>query len=599
MSGSPPSFRPAARWLPPPSPPAGVAESLEEALRPDGSRAGQVAVPAAVCRLLAARGVHTAEAAKRFLRPLIDHVESPECLADLPRAAERLAAAIGARETILVHGDYDVDGICSTSLMTIALRALGGVVVPFIPDRMTDGYDLGPAGVAAAIAEKAKVVLTCDCGTTAHAPAESLAAAGIDLIISDHHLPGGPLPKAYAVINPRRADCPSRDKDLAAVGVAYKLALAVTRLRGGDEALVHRQLDLVALATIADVAPLRGENRVFARLGLRQLALGTNIGLAALVRAARLDEKGLTAGRVGFTLAPRLNALGRLRQALRGVELLLATDTATANAIARECEELNEQRQAMDRRILAEAMARVAKMDLADTWGIVLDSRDWHAGVIGIVASRVVEQTGRPAFMIAVDGSGEPGAVRLGKGSGRSVGAFDLHAALQECTDLLLKHGGHRAAAGLTIAEERIPEFAARFNEIARSKLTHDDLAPQLRTDLELPLHEADELFERAQRHLEPFGVGNPGPVLVSHGVRLKAGARKIGTDGVKVAFAKGEGMIEAVGWGMASRAATLVAGAVVDIAYRLDVNEYNGRRTLQLVLQDFRPAKDVAGPVG
>ncbi|MHB1298905.1 MAG: DHHA1 domain-containing protein, partial [Gemmatimonadaceae bacterium] len=219
--------------------------------------------------------------------------------------------------------------------------------------------------------------------------------------------------------------------------------------------------------------------------------------------------------------------------------------------------------------------------------------------VIGIVASRVVEQTGRPAFMIAVDGTGEPGGVRLGKGSGRSVGAFDLHAALQACTDLLLKHGGHRAAAGLTIAEERIPEFAARFNEIARSQLTTDDLAPQLRTDLELPLHEADELFERSQRHLEPFGVGNPGPVLVSRGVRLKAGARKIGTDGVKVAFAKGEGMIEAVGWGMASRAATLVAGAVVDIAYRLDVNEYNGRRTLQLVLQDFRPATDGAGTLG
>ncbi|MHB1299011.1 MAG: single-stranded-DNA-specific exonuclease RecJ, partial [Gemmatimonadaceae bacterium] len=428
MSGSPLSFRPAARWLPPPSPPPGVAESLEEALRPDGSRAGQVAVPAAVCRLLAARGVHTAEAAKRFLRPVIDHVEAPDCLVDLPRAAARLAAAIAARETILVHGDYDVDGICSTSLMTITLRALGGVVVPFIPDRMTDGYDLGPAGVAAAIAAGAKVALTCDCGTTAHGPAESLAAAGIDLIISDHHLPGGPLPKAYAVINPRREDCTSRDKDLAAVGVAYKLALAVTRLMGGDESLVHRQLDLVALATIADVAPLRGENRVFARLGLRQLALGTNIGLAALVRAARLDEKALTAGRVGFTLAPRLNALGRLRQALRGVDLLLATDAATANTIARECEELNEQRQAMDRRILAEAMARVAKMDLADTWGIVLDSHDWHPGVIGIVASRVVEQTGRPAFMIAVDGTGEPGGVRLGKGSGRSVGAFDLHA---------------------------------------------------------------------------------------------------------------------------------------------------------------------------
>ncbi len=582
------SFRPTARWLEPPEAPAGVAEMLEAALTPSGERAGKVAVPAAVCRLLAARGMHTLDEVKRFLRPAIEQVEVPEALADLGRAAERLLKAMRAGETILVHGDYDVDGICSTALMTQSLRALGGKVVPFIPDRLRDGYDLGPAGVAAAIANHATVVLTCDCGTTAHAAADALRAAGVDLIISDHHLPSGPLPTAYAVINPRRVDCTSRDKDLAAVGVAYKLALAVTRLAGGDEQAVHRQLDLVALATIADVAPLRGENRVFARLGLQQIQAGTNIGLKALVRASRLDGKAMSAGRVGFTLAPRLNALGRLRHALRGVELLLATDEATANGIARECEELNVARQEMDRRILAEALQRIGNLDLEQTWGIVLDSREWHAGVIGIVASRVVEQTGRPAFMIAID---ETTGRAVGKGSGRSIGAFDLHAALQACTDLLVKHGGHRAAAGLTIDAARIPEFAARFNEIAKAQLTADDLVPQLRTDIELPFDEANAVFEQSLRHLEPFGVGNPGPVLISRGVRVARAARKLGTDHLKVLLETSTGSMDAVGWGMGARADRLTVGARIDIAYKLDLNEYQGTNTLQVVLQDFRPS--------
>ena len=575
-------LRPPARWLPPTPVPAGVAESLAEALRPNGDRAGQQPVPLAICRLLAARGITSVSEAKRFLRPDLEQIESPEALTDLPRAADRLAAAVRAGETILVHGDYDVDGICSTTLLTRALRLLGGQVVPFIPDRLKDGYDLGPAGVEAAQACGARIVLTCDCGTTAHPAADELKALGVDLIISDHHLPGGPLPVAFAVINPRRVDCSSADKDLAAVGVAYKLALAVTRRMGGDEQSVHEMLDLVALATIADVAPLRGENRVFARLGLRQLTETKNLGLRALVRAARLDGKALTAGRVGFTLAPRLNALGRLRQALRGVELLLADSESVANSIARECEELNEERQALDRRILDEADVRIAAMDLDATWGIVLDSAEWHAGVIGIVASRIVERTGRPAFMIAVQDG-------VGKGSGRSIGAFDLHAALHHCGDLLVKYGGHRAAAGLTIAAERIPEFAAMFNAHARAMLTADDLVPCLRTDLELSLDEADEAFEMALRHLEPFGVGNPGPVLVARNVVVATSPRRIGTDGIKVALETARGPLDGVGWGMAPRAAELRAGTPVDIAYKLDVNEYRGTTTLQAVLQDFR----------
>ena len=577
-------LRPAARWLAPPPVPEEIAAELALALAPRGDRAARDPLPMAVFRLLAARGVSDPAAARDFLRPALADLEPPEAIADLARAAQRLAAAVRGGETILVHGDYDVDGICSTTLMTRTLRTLGGTVVPFIPDRLRDGYDLSAAGVEAARKAGATVVLTCDCGTTAVEPAAALAAAGVDLIISDHHRPGPTLPQAFAIVNPMRDERAGRDKYLAAVGVAYKLALAVTRALGGDDAIVEDQLDLVALATVADVAPLVGDNRILVREGLKRMAESKNLGLRALIRAARLDEKRITAGRLGFTLAPRLNALGRLKSALRGVELLLATSEAEANMIARECEELNQERQGMDRRILAEAQQAVGALDLDTTYGLVLASDDWHAGVIGIVASRVVEMTGRPTMMIAVtDG--------IGKGSGRATSKFDLHAALEECSDLLLKHGGHRAAAGLTIDEKRIPDFAARFNRIARERLTADDLVPELRTDLELPLEEADAAFESALRHLEPFGVGNPGPVLVSRNVRVASAPRAVGTDGLKFSLVTAGGSIDALGWGLVGRKAEFARGAQVDIAYRLEMNEFRGARTLQANLLDVRPA--------
>ena len=573
--------RPASRWLPPAAAPATVAETLARALTPSPEQAGKQAVPVVVCQLLAARGVHSVDGAKRFLRPTLDQVESPERMIDLPRAADRLAQAVVRGEPILVHGDYDVDGICSTTLMTKVLRGLGGVVTPFIPDRIADGYDLGPAGVAAAQRVGATVVLTCDCGTSAHAAATALRALGIDLIITDHHLPSGALPEAFAVVNPKRVDCPSADKDLAAVGVAYKLARAVVARCGGDPAAVEGLLDLVALATIADVAPLRGENRVFARLGLAQLAASAHPGIRSLLRAARLDGKPLTAGRVGFTLAPRLNALGRLGQAIRGVELLLAEDEATANVIARECEELNAERQELNRRMLEEALREVETLDLDATWGIVLAREGWHPGVIGIVASRLVEATARPVMMVAVQDG-------VGKGSGRSIPALDLHGVLADCRDLVVRFGGHRAAAGLTIEAARLPAFAERFDAQVRSRLTTDDLVPTLRTDLELPIDAVDETLERGLRHLEPFGVGNPGPIFVSRGVRIARGPRRIGTDGVKLALETLNGPLEGICW-EGARAEGIAVGATVDIAYKLEANEYQGRRTLQAVIQDLR----------
>jgi single-stranded-DNA-specific exonuclease len=341
-------------------------------------------------------------------------------------------------------------------------------------------------------------------------------------------------------------------------------------------------LDLVALATVADVAPLRGENRVFVRYGLRMLAETRNVGLRALIRAAGLDGKALTAGRLGFILAPRLNAAGRLGHAIRGVELLLTEDEHTANAIARELEELNYKRQEIDRWTLDQARERVLQMDLDDTFGIVLADEAWHPGVIGIVASRLVEEFGRPTVLVALAGD-------HGKGSGRSISKFDLHGALARSSDLLLRFGGHRAAAGVTVARENVDAFAARFNEVARSLLTPEDLIPEVRVDLEVSMDGMDEKLESLFRHFEPFGIGNPTPVLLARKVVISKPPRTIGRDGLKLVLDTGTGSIEAIGWGLAHRAAEFQPGGCVDIAFRLEKDEYRGESRLQARIADVR----------
>jgi single-stranded-DNA-specific exonuclease len=564
--------RPKARWLLPTEPDPAVVAQLQEDLH----------LPHALCRLLAVRGFGVTDDAKTYLRPRLDQLHDPNCLMDLDRAVERLVRALRENETILVHGDYDVDGISSTTIMVRTLTTLGGNAIPFIPQRLRDGYDLTSAGVQAAKDAGAKLVVTCDCGTSAVGPITELQASGIDVIVTDHHLPGGPLPPAFAVLNPKRPGCPSPDKDLAAVGVAFKLALALTRAVGGNENQVYNLLDLVALATIADVAPLRGENRIFVRYGLKLLNDPARPGIRAMIRAAGLDGKALTSGRVGFVLAPRLNAAGRLGSALRGVELLMSASEQEANPIARELEELNARRQEIDRATLERAREMVLQMDLGSTYGIVLAEQGWHPGVIGIVASRIVEEFGRPTVLVALDGD-------EGKGSGRSISAFDLHGGLAECRDLLKRFGGHRSAAGVTISSDRVAEFAARFNDVAASKLTEDDLVPELRVDLELPIDEANSELENLLRHMEPCGIGNPSPLLVSRDVVVAAPPRTIGKDGLKVLLHGNGKELTAIGWGMAPRAKELDVGMSIDVAYRLETDEFRGEKRLQARLSDFR----------
>ena len=561
-----------AHWILPKAPDEEAVRELAEAL----------SLPEVVCRLLLIRGYASAEDAKLFLRPRLDMLHDPLKFLSMDKAVDRLARAVRDQELVFIHGDYDVDGISSTTLLTRAIRVLGGKALPFIPRRIEDGYDLSDAGVDAAIAAGAKVVVTCDCGTSAVSPVARLCKAGIDVIVTDHHLPGGELPDCLAILNPKRTGCGYPDKDLAAVGVAFKLALALARALGRNENFIWGMLDLVALATVADVAPLRGENRVFVRYGLKVLADTQNVGLRALIRAAGLSGKPLTAGRIGFILAPRLNAAGRLGHAIRGVELLLSENEHEANTIARELEELNNKRQELDHATLEQARERVLQLDLDDTFGIVLADESWHPGVIGIVASRLVEEFGRPTVLIALSGD-------EGKGSGRSISKFDLHGALGQSREFLLRFGGHRAAAGVTIARDKVNDFAARFNDVAKSLLTPEDLVPEIRVDLEVNIDGMDERLESLFRHFEPFGIGNPSPVLLARNVTLAAPPRLVGKDGLKVVLDTGTGSLDALGWGFAHRAAEFQAGSKVDIAFRLERDEYRGQSYLQARIADIR----------
>jgi single-stranded-DNA-specific exonuclease len=544
-----------------------------------------LSLPEIVCRLLLIRGYVTAEEAKLFLRPKLDRLHDPLLFLSMDKAVERLARAVRQEETVFIHGDYDVDGICSTTILTRVIRGLGGKAIPFIPRRIEDGYDLTDAGVDAAIAAEAKVVVTCDCGTGAVKPIARLCQSGIDVIVTDHHLPSGDLPDCLAVLNPKRPGCGYPDKDLAAVGVAFKLALALSRELGISDNFVWAMLDLVALATVADVAPLRGENRVFVRYGLKMLADTRNIGMRALLRAAGLDGKQLTAGRIGFILAPRLNAAGRLGHAIRGVELLLTENEHEANTIARELEELNQRRQDIDRATLEQARERVLAMDLDEMFSIVLADDNWHPGVIGIVASRLVEEFGRPTLLIALSGD-------QGKGSGRSIPKFDLHSALGQAKEHLLRYGGHKAAAGVTIARDKVPEFAARFDEIAHSLLTPADLIPEIRVDLEVSIDGMDGRLESLFRHFEPFGIGNPTPVLLARNVVIARPPRAVGKDGLKLVLDTGTGSLDAIAWGLAGRAAEFQPGTKVDVAFRLERDEYRGESYLQARIADIRASE-------
>ena len=565
------SQAPIFRWVVSPRPDPAAVVSLSERLH----------LPGPLAALLVQRGQSSAEIARKYLRPSLDDLSEPHTLAGMAGAVDAIASTVRAGGTIMVHGDYDVDGQCATTVLTRALRAAHARVVPFVPHRLRDGYDFGPAGLAAARAAGASLVVTCDCGITAVDTVRAARAAGIGVVVTDHHLPGDELPPAVAIVDPQLPDDTSGLNHLCGTGIAFKLVQALVPALGLPANLPYYLLDLVALATVADVVPLLGENRIMVKHGLRLLAESNWPGVRALVEASGLAGKEVRAGHLGFILGPRLNAAGRIADAADGLRLLLSDDMEEAKAIARRLEGLNVERQAMDQRMLDEALGQVEVADLERESGFVLAAEGWHPGVVGIVASRVVERYGRPTFLIAFDGD-------IGKGSGRSISRFDLHSALIDCGDLLERYGGHQMAAGLTIRRENLDAFRERFGGLARASLAPEDLGPEQRVDLEIGLHEATYELERLCRYLEPCGTGNSSPVFGVRGVRL-AGRCRVGQGHLKGTLDDGRYRLPVIGFQWADRVPWLGDGPV-DAAFRLEVNEWNGQTSLQARLCALGP---------
>ena len=541
-------------------------------------------IPEPLAAILVQRGLAAPDLAKAFLRPDLERLSDPFAWADMARAVELIVAAVRAGTPMLVHGDYDVDGQCAAALLTRVLSSVGASAHAFVPHRLRDGYDFGPAGIAEARRLGARLVITCDCGITAVEAVREARAAGIDVIITDHHLPGDELPPASAVLDPRRADCASADKDLCGTGVAFKLAQALVPALGVSPHLPLHFLDFVALATVADVVPLTGENRILVRHGLKMLAGSRWTGLRALVEAAGLTGRPLKAGHVGFILAPRLNAAGRIGDARDGLRLLLSDNPDEAATLARELETLNARRQELDQRILDEAVELAERVLQPDDRALVLAADAWHPGVIGIVASRLVERYGRPTFLIGWDGD-------AGRGSGRSIVGFDLHAALHRVGHHLEKYGGHTMAACLTIRRERYEPFRVAFLETAAQLLGPDDLVPAQRVDLELPLGLVSDELEKLIRHLEPCGPGNPAPVFGVRHARA-VGARRVGTNHLRFTLDDESGALPAIAFQWADVIPDHWLADRLDVAFRLERDEWQGRVTLQARVASMAPSE-------
>jgi single-stranded-DNA-specific exonuclease len=559
---------------------------VTETADPDATRAlaAQLGIPEALAAILVQRGLVSPESAKAFLRPDLERLSDPHDWADMDVAVELLARAVRDKQPILVHGDYDVDGQCAAAMLTRILRSAGGVVFPFVPHRIRDGYDFGPAGLVEAQRVGAKLIVTCDCGITANGAVAAARAAGIDVIVTDHHLPGDELPPANAVLDPRRPDCKSTDKNLCGTGVAFKLAQALVQVLGLSKNLPLHFLDYVAVATIADVVPLVGENRILVRYGLKKLADSRWVGLRALIETAGLAGRPLRGAHVGFILAPRLNAAGRIGDANDGLRLLLTENPQEARALARELETINARRQAMDQLILDEAIETVEKTLQESDAAIVLAADTWHPGVIGIVASRLVERYGRPTFLVGWDEAGE-----FGRGSGRSISGFDLHGALHQCGAHLEKYGGHTMAAGFTIRRDKFDGFRSAFLAVAAARLTPDDLAPRQRVDLEVPLASVSEELERLIRHLEPCGAGNPAPVFGVRNARA-VGARRVGSNHLRFTLDDGSALLPAIGFQWADAVPEDWLTNPLDVAFRLERDDWQGRVTIQARVASLAP---------
>ncbi len=539
-----------------------------------------------VARLLVNRGVEQPAAAAAFLGArLSEHLRSPMLFRDMGRAADRLVAALGANQRIGIYGDYDVDGISGSAILIRFLRALGADPLLHIPHRVRDGYGLNEAGVRRLADAGARVMITVDCGGVSHREITLAQALGMDVIVCDHHqVADTPLP-AYAVLNPIAPDAGFPFSGLCGAGVAFYLALG-TRMRLRENGLqavpdLRRSLDLVALGTIADLVPISEENRVLVKYGLRELATSTRPGVIALKAVSGVV--GVSTGVVGFRLAPRLNAGGRLADATRAVDLLTTDDQAQADQLAAALDAENRARQDIERQILDEAIAQIEETGgIGQRRSIVLGSPDWHPGVIGIVASRMVERYYRPTILIASDcGHG------LGRGSARSIRGFNIYEAIKGCRQSLEGFGGHKMAAGLSIRADRIAALAEQFEAEVRERTQPEDFVPITDVDAEMTLREVGEPLFRALEQLEPYGPANPEPVFVTRDLRIVS-SRIVGETHLKLLLEGGGRMVSAIGFGMADRA--VETGAHLDVLHSPMTSEWNGMTTVELRMLDFRP---------
>jgi single-stranded-DNA-specific exonuclease len=548
--------------------------------------AGALGLHPLAARVLAARGYADPDQARAFLDAPLAGLPDPFTMKGMTAAVARLAAALEAGERIATYGDYDVDGVTSTVLLSGFLRAAGGDVITYTPHRLVEGYGLNTAAVEKLAAAGVKLVVSLDCGITSVEEVRAAAALGLDTVVVDHHTAPVELPAAVAILNPHQPGCGYPSKELSAVGVTFMLLMALRKaLREAGRFTVDRPepnlraaLDLVALGTVADVVPLTGANRILVRHGLQEIATTRRPGLRALKRVAGVAEGPVTAGQVGFRLGPRINAAGRLDDAGRGVRLLSSSDEAEASALAGELDRENQARQEIERRMLAEALEDGAAAVRRGVRGLVLARQGWHAGVVGIVAARVAERFHRPAVLIGLDGA-------EGKGSGRSIEGFHLYDALAACRAHLVRFGGHRHAAGVTIDAAEVERFRAAFEAHAAAALTPDDLVPRCRIDGWVA---EGDLTPRAAEDLErlgPFGPGHPEPVFA-----LRARATRARTVGAGAAHLKlGLGGLDAIGFSMGDRA-SLCQGPV-EAAFTLGFDDWDGTRRLQLRLKDLRGA--------
>jgi len=545
-------------------------------------------IPPLAALVLCARGLDTPDKATEFLRADTALLPDPFLLRDMDKAVARLERALQERELVCIYGDYDVDGITATCLLTSYLTSRGGRVIPYVPNRLTEGYSLNDPAIDQLHQQGVGLIVTVDCGITNVAETEHAAQLGIDIIITDHHECKEVLPNAAAVINPHRPDCGYPFQSLAGVGVALKLVLAMTAPERRPEVL-SAYCDLAAIGTVADVMDLRGENRAIVALGLRQMESDCRPGLAALIREAGQENRALSASSISFSLAPRINAAGRMGCPELAVGLLLTTDPAQAEVRARQLCTLNRNRQAVELSIFEGCQEYLQRHPKQAEGAIVLASPEWHQGVVGIVASRLSERYQVPTFMICLEQG-------KGKGSCRSWGQFNLFQALEQCSDLLESFGGHELAAGFTILEENIPAFRARMSQLALDWYATHPTSTALTIDVMLKdTRLLSKEHVRSLDLLEPNGTGNPTPVFAMERFTVAGFSRVGGGRHTRLQLRKNGSVFDGIYFSATPKDAQLVLGAKVDVAFNLQVNEFRGVRSLQLQVVSCRPSGNAA----